>query len=446
MTSIEGGTRSHDASADLQTRVAMLGKVGWCGSPSFSPDGSRVAFVSDLNGVPQVWTVAAEGGWPELVTALDDQVEDVSWSPTGEWLAFAVAPGGGLNTQVYLVRPDGTKLLRLTEGGAENNWLGGWTRDGSALLLASNRGGGKGMDAYLAPVLEGGFRPVATNDGIGYLTDVSRGGERAVLWRMRNRGDEDLYLVDLPGGGEVLLTAHEGPCSFGGGIFSPDGRTVYLSSNKDRDLSAFARVEVGEDGAVGAIEVLTERPDGELQDFALSDDGAVAALVWNVAGRSELAFFDLAAGEHRPMGELPAEVVSELTFSKDGRTVALTLSGAASPMDVWLLEAASGAFRQLTHSPHAGVDLDSLVRPELVEFEAHDGLGLSGWLYLPRGAEGPAPVVLSFHGGPEGQERPQFKTTAQALVAAGIGVFAPNVRGSSGFGKEFVNLDNGALG
>jgi len=228
-------------------------------------------------------------------------------------------------------------------------------------------------------------------------------------------------------------------------MFSQDGRTVYLSSNADRDLAAFARVEVGEDGAVGAIEVLAERADGELQDFALSDDRAVAALVWNIAGRSELALFDLATGEHRTVGELPAEVVSELTFSKDGLALALAISGAASTMDVWLLDVASGAFQQLTHSPHAGVELGSLVRPELTSFEAHDGLGLSGWLYRPRGVEGPGPMVVSFHGGPEGQEQPQFKPTYQALLAAGIGAFAPNVRGSSGFGKEYMNLDYGAL-
>jgi dipeptidyl aminopeptidase/acylaminoacyl peptidase len=102
-------------------------------------------------------------------------------------------------------------------------------------------------------------------------------------------------------------------------------------------------------------------------------------------------------------------------------------------------------FRQLTHSPHPGVDLAQLVRPELVEFKAHDGLELSGWLYRPKGQSGPGPYVVSFHGGPEGQERPSLRSDYQALLAEGIGVFAPNVRGSFGFGKKYVNLDNGEL-
>jgi dipeptidyl aminopeptidase/acylaminoacyl peptidase len=134
-----------------------------------------------------------------------------------------------------------------------------------------------------------------------------------------------------------------------------------------------------------------------------------------------------------------------MNFSKDGQRLAMVLSGAATPQDIWVLDTRTNQFTQLTRSTHAGVDLTKMVRPELVRYKAHDGLELSGWLYRPHGAKGPGPIVLSFHGGPEGQERPGFNSTYQALLARGIGVLAPNVRGSSGFGKKFVNLDNGAL-
>jgi len=111
-----------------------------------------------------------------------------------------------------------------------------------------------------------------------------------------------------------------------------------------------------------------------------------------------------------------------------------------------VLDLPSAKIRQVTHTPLDGVDLAALVAPELVTFPAHDGLPLSGWLYRPMGTgTAPGPVVISFHGGPEAQERPGFNATYQALLSRGIGVFAPNVRGSAGFGKKFVNLDNGAL-
>ena len=142
---------------------------------------------------------------------------------------------------------------------------------------------------------------------------------------------------------------------------------------------------------------------------------------------------------------LPAELANGLEFSRDGKALALVVSGAATPADIWIMDVGTGAFRQVTKSPHAGVDLAKLVRPELVRFKAHDGLDLSGWLYKPAAGAAPFPAVLSFHGGPEGQERPNFSSLYQALLSRGIAVFAPNVRGSSGFGKRFVNLDNGAL-
>lgn len=430
---------------ELEMKVACMAKMRRCTSPTFSPDGSRIAFDSDLNGLPQVWMVATEGGWPELVTALDDQIEGVSWSPDGNWLAFSLAPGGGMNSQVYLIRPDGTELRCLTDGGEVNNWLGPWTHDGRQLAIVSNRRRADAMDGYLIDVATGEFHMVAENNGIGYLTDISRDGHKALLSRMLHRSDENLFLVDLPGGTEKLLTSHEGPGSFGGGYFAPDGQTVYLSSNKDRELIAFARVQLDESGQPGPIEILAEREDAELDSFAINEEGTIAALVWNVAGRSELAFVELATGSITAGPALPLEIIASSTWSKDGRFLALNGAGATASWDIWVFELATGRLWQVTHSPHAGVVLSELVRPELVSFQAHDQLPLSGWLYRPHTFTAPGPVVLYFHGGPESQERPSCNPYLQALLAQGIAVFAPNVRGSSGFGKTFVNLDNGPL-
>jgi dipeptidyl aminopeptidase/acylaminoacyl peptidase len=436
-----------DAAPDLEAAVVRMAKIGGCSSPSFSPDGRRIAFVSNLSGNPQVWVVPTEGGWPTAVTALDDQVNGVEWSPSGEWLAFGVAPGGGMNTQIYLARADGDELRRLTAGGKDNNWLGGWAHDGRSLDFASNRAGAS-MDAYVFQLETWQPRLVAKNPGTGAIADRSRDGKQAIVSRVASRGDSDLVLVDMASGKETLLTPHQPPAQFGGGSFSPDGRTVYLSTDADRDLAAFARIRLGADGKPGPIEVIAARPDAELDSFVVSEDGATAVLVWNVAGRSELAFLDLASGRSTPGPALPAELVGGLDLSRDGRLLAFVATGSTHPSDVWVLERATGKLWQVTHSPHAGVDLDTLVTPELVRFHGEDGLPLTGWLYRPRHASPattPGAYVLSFHGGPEGQERPAFRSDYQALLARGIGVFAPNVRGSSGFGKRFVNLDNGAL-
>lgn len=438
-------SRQTTAADDPNRAVTLMAKIGSATSPSFSPDGKRVAFVSNLNGIPQVWVMPSDGGFPTLVTAFDDPVGFVSWSPDGAWLALNLAPGGGFNEQIYVVRPDGTGLRRLTEGGKENNFLGDWTHDGRFLTFSSNRKQPASTDSYLLDVATGQMKMVAENRGTGGINDVSRDGKYAVVSRLINRGDNDLFLVSVADGKEWKLTPHEGPGTFFGGTFSPDGKTIYLGSNKDRDLIVFARVKLNSNNEPGPVEILDARDDAELGNYDINEQGTTAALIWNVAGRSELAFVDLKTNKITPGPVLPAEIVGGLDHSNDGQHLALVASGAAAPPDIWVLDVKTNRFAKITDSPHAGVNLSELVRPELVRYPAHDGLELSGWLYRPKGATTPGPIVLSFHGGPEGQERPGFSSTYQALLAQGIAVFAPNVRGSSGFGKKFVNLDNGVL-
>jgi dipeptidyl aminopeptidase/acylaminoacyl peptidase len=438
-------SRARAFAEGLEAEVARLARIGACWSPSFSPDGSTIAFVSDLNGVPQVWRVSSEGGWPHLVTALDDPVGRVRWSPDGQWLACSLAPGGGMNQQIYLLRPDGRGPRRLTDGGRDNNWLGEWNDAGDRLRIGSNRNRPEAVDAWVYDMRADALTLLAENEGIGFATGLSRDGLRAVLWREESRSSSNLFVRDLGSGREHLLTPHDGPGNSFGGDFSPDGRTVWLITDQGCDRVAFGRVGLEADGTPGPVETVAARADADVDEFDITRDGRTAALVWNASGRNELELIDLGSLERQLVSGLPGEIVDDLVFSRDGRRLALTVAGAVRPHDLWVLDVETRRLQQVTHAPHPGVDLESLVRPELVTYRAHDGLELSGWLYRPRSAGEPGSYVLSFHGGPEGQERPDFCRQYQALVSRGIGVFAPNVRGSTGFGKRFANLDNGVL-
>jgi dipeptidyl aminopeptidase/acylaminoacyl peptidase len=432
------------AKTDLAAAVSRMARVGSAAGPRFSPDGKWISFISNISGTPQVWIVPSEGGYPRMVTNGDDPVTEQQWSPASDWIAVGIAPGGGLNSQIYVVKPDGTGMKLLTLGGKDNNGFDAWTNDGKRIAIDSSRNDPASRDSFMVDVASGETRLVAKNPGVGGIEGISHDGKRALLGRVKNRGDNNLYSLDLNSGKDTLITQHDGVATFFGEL-APDGNAAYIGTNKDRDLMAFARIKLAADGAPGAVEILASRPDGELDDVRLNERGTMAALSWNVKGKSVLALYDISLNQNTPVRQLPGEIAGGLSFSKDGSRLAMNIAGAAQPTDIWIMDVKNQQFRQLTFSPHVGVDLAALVRPELVTFKSFDGLELSGWLYKPKNQDKPGPYVISFHGGPEGQERAPFRGDYQALLGQGIGVFAPNVRGSSGFGKKFVNLDNGEL-
>jgi dipeptidyl aminopeptidase/acylaminoacyl peptidase len=423
-------------------------------SPSPCPDGSRVAFVSDRSGEPRVWIhgrgeVAAVPVAPAL-----DRVLTVSWSPDGAWLACLVAAPGASRTQVWLTRPDGSDLHLAAGAGSATATLAagpwqGWSAD-SALLVTETSG--EEAQALLVEPVAGRRRVLATGRLITLL-DVSAVADRALL-RVGPRGARSLLVVDADGTRHPLGFGSDPGSIEAGSIdtacLSPDGGTVYARSDSDRDLAALVAVDVAQPAAV---RVLAEHDEGELSDLVLSADGSTVVLVWNVGGgRSRVTLLDLASGRERLVGRLPRAVVDECRLAPDRSTLLLTAEDWADPRGVWEIELDSGTAtplsstggRKLRASLGAStpaVEAEDLTRPELRHLQAQDGLALTGWLYRPAGGP-PWPTVVYLHGGPEAQERPVYNSLFQSLVAAGMAVFAPNVRGSSGFGRAFLVADD----
>ncbi|MGB5782411.1 MAG: S9 family peptidase [Eudoraea sp.] len=424
------------SSKELTAKIEAMAKVGACYSPSFSPDASEIAFISNISGIPQLWKIPSTGGWPIQLTNFNDPVSNAIWSPKGNKIAFQLAPGGGMNSQIYTIKADGSEIERITSGGKSNNWMGNWSDDGNYLSYSSNQNNPSGMDSHLYNMLTKTTELSIMNQGIGRITDIGKDNDRFLLSRVASRGSNDLYLIDKESN-ETLLTKHSGPGSFYG-EFSPNGE-IYISSNLNRDKIAFGKIKNRK------IEVLSERGDSELQNFIFNESGSMALLVWNVAGKNEISLFDIQNQKELRILDMPVEQVGGGDFSSDDRYFLFTGSGSTEPANVWLYDFENDTFTKLTDSPHPGINLEELIAPELVKFKSFDGLELSGWLYKPGVGNHPYPTVISYHGGPEGQSRPSFSYTFQALLSQGIAVFSPNVRGSSGFGKEFVNLDNGAL-
>ena len=422
----------------LEARIIAMGKVHSASAAQYSPDGKSIAYITTLSGSPQAWIIPARGGEPKQLTTGSDPVSGLRWSPDGK-LAYAVSPGGGYNAQLFLGTPDGAPAKRINEGEA-NTFPGDFAPDGR-YYFRSNARSANSTDTWLYDPATGKARIAVEMETVGNVDDIL--GHLAVVNRLVTRGNNNLWLEDLRTHRSMLLTPHMGSAQ-STGLFGKDSNTVYIAHNIGRDRMGLGRVDISADGRSFKRTELAEREDAELDSFILNDAKTQALLKWNVAGRNELELLDLAGNTRRRLPAAPNDLVGSIDFAADGARVVMALSGATATSDLWQLDLASGAYTRLTVSPTEGVDLAALVKPELRTFKAHDGLELSGWLYLPKDFKAPGPVVLSFHGGPEGQERPAFRAEYQALLASGIAVFAPNIRGSSGFGKTFMSLDNHA--
>ncbi|GAA3154525.1 alpha/beta fold hydrolase [Planomonospora alba] len=432
-----------------------------CRAPALAPDVSAVAYVSDEGGSPRVWIRSLRGEAAALpVGTGPEPVADVSWAPTGARLAVLVVPGGGEHTQVWTVRPGGGDLrpLAAPEGGSAS--FVRWTGRGEDLLVAETDAAGR-TEAVLIDAASG-EREVVAAGTLLHPEAISRDHARLLL-RRGPRGRRRMHVADLASGLRTLPSGPSGgpagdapdggrtpllaglPGSTDYGILSADGRIAYLLSDAGRDRAALVAVAVGPaaGGGAGAGEpvVLAERPDAELDRFALSADGRRIVLVWNAGGLSELEVLETDTGALRPLPPPPAEVVTSIRVSLDDETAVLAAEGPGQPSHVLLCDLETGRYRRVAGAgPLAGA-----AGAEPVRLTARDGLGLSGWLYRVPGASGPSPFTVYLHGGPESEERPAFNPLFQNLLAAGIGVFAPNVRGSSGSGRAFREADDLAL-
>jgi dipeptidyl aminopeptidase/acylaminoacyl peptidase len=412
-----------------------------CTSPALSPDGSTLAVVSDRDGAPRVWlSPLTQPGPPVRLDTGEDYVRVVSWSPDGEWLCLTTAPGGGERTRVRALHPDGSgaRVVAATPAGVAS--IGCWQPGGHIVGLAESSDTVPAMlTAYAVDVCSGRRRYLASGPA-ARVCSFSHDGRYAVV-RLGARGARRLLLVDTRTGNSAELLGAD--ATVADARFGPDDRVIYLHTDADREFAALLALRRVAAGYPQSAELIAARDGAELERFALDPTGRAVVAVWNVEGRSELELVDLAEGERRALPAPPTEVVTGCAFAQDGGSLVLAVESGAEPPHVLRYPLPPAQPVRLAPALPPPWPPDVPIRPELHRWPARDGLELSGWLYRPVGALGAVPTLVWLHAGPEAQERPTFNPLYQALLGHGVAVFAPNVRGSSGFGRGFVDADVG---
>ncbi|MBW3660782.1 MAG: S9 family peptidase [Gemmatimonadetes bacterium] len=404
-------------------------------APSLSPDGGRVAFRTQITGKPQLWVVGAEGGWPHQLT-FGESVTFHAWSPTGEWIAYGSDRAGNEREGFWLISPDGTEERELLAPSEAFRVFGAFTRDGRHILYATTERNGVDFDIHRLDVETGEDEEILRGRMGLYVASIAPDGSKVLLTESRGEDAEDVMLFDVATAALDTLFAPEDRAAHGSFAWRPDGSGFYLSTNQGREFAGLATYDL----STRELEWV-EVPERDVEDVELSHDGTYLVWTTNEGGYSALHARDLRSGAPVASPDLPRGIHS-VTWADEANVAAIYVEGPRVPGDVWTWSPETGALHRATDSDAAGLDLTRMVIPEPHDFPARDGVTLHGLLYLPRESSGRPPVLLSVHGGPTSQARPDFDAVTQYLLTRGIAVFDLNYRGSTGFGRSFARLND----
>ncbi len=385
----------------------------------------------------QLHAVAKPGAARTQLSFEDEPVTNGSYAPRrGDVLVVSKDVGGGEFYQLYTLAAE--RLTLLTDGKSRNEGAT-WDREGNRLAYTSTRRNGTDSDIYLVDPRDAkSDQLVARVEGNGWdVSAFAPGGRTAIVEHYFSVEKSELFELDIASGKMTRLTPAGAAVAWSDATYGPDG-TIYVASDEGSNFKRLGRLETN-----GMFTALS-REKWDVDQFEVADDGKFIAYEVNAAGASRLRLLDLATGQVRT-APLPDGVLGQIAIAPWGE-VGFTFSSAQSAGDAYSLDPATLKVTRWTASETGGLDPLRNALPELVTARSFDGLEVSGFLYRPDPTRFPGkrPLIVAIHGGPEGQFKPGFRGGDNYIVnELGIAMFWPNVRGSTGFGKVFVGLDNG---
>ncbi len=427
-------------SVRAQFGVQRFLNVRTASGPTFSPNGDRIAFLSGISGVPQVWSVPISSGWPDQVTFESERVGSIDYSPVANELIYSIDEGGNERMQLHLLSNGGAIDEPLTASPRVIHGFGGWSRDGRRIAWSSNERDPAFSDIYVREMSNGAVRRVLEEDATLRVAAWHPNGEALIVSRVITNFTNDLLLVDLESLRVRQLTPDDIPAHYFSVQWEPDGAGFYCVSDRGSDFPAVVRFDV----ANGDFTVINA-PDAEVESISLSRDGTRLACCVNDEGYTRLTVLDTGTQKKVDLPRAERGVISDPRWAPDGHTLAFVYASGVQNADIYTWDTAHhgpDGIKQVTFSSRAALPDFAFIEPELVRWPAHDGLVIPGLWFAPAGASGPLPTIVHVHGGPEGQARPSFNPIIAYLVNQGFGVLAPNVRGSTGYGNRYRSLDD----
>ena len=432
-------------SKDVEKMLARYQEGKSASFQGWVPGRREALFVTRAVDTNQVFLAPSPGGKDRALTNFPDRVGGAQARPGRAEIAVSADEGGAENYQVFLVDLKSGTSRRLTDG-KSRNLSARWSSSGKLLAWSSNARNGKDMDLYVMdPDAPGSTRLVKEVSGSWSVGDWSPDDSKLAVIQSISANETYVHVVEVASGKSELLTPRTegvlGPVAYNDVQFGKDGGSLYWTTDINTKFLRLARY----DFATKAERLLTALIHWDVEGFDLSDDNRTIVLATNEDGLSKIYVLDVATGQELPAPRLPAGQVGNLKFRERSREFGFSFSSARSPADVYSCNLDDNVVQRWTTSETGGLDTSKFAEPELIHYWSFDFQFIPAYVYRPtKPAQGRRPVLIDIHGGPEGQFRPGFLGRANALIdELGVVLIYPNVRGSSGYGKDYLKLDNG---
>lgn len=387
--------------------------------------------------VSQVHQVDAPLGMRRQLTFFDEPVGGTSARPSGGGFLFTKDTGGDEFFQGFFFDSANGRVTQFTEAGTRNGAIV-WSDDGSQAAWYRATDGDPNFDILIGnPEDPASVRVAHEGEGALYPVDFSADGTKLTVQQYISIAQSRIFTLDLETGDWTEFNPDE-DVAYSGAVLLNDG-DILTVTDKDDEFRNLVRY----DAYTGSTTVYTDAIGWDVSSWDVSPDGDKVVFTINQAGLGTIRMLDLESGAVTPGPNLPIGIASGVTFSPDGEQIGFTFNSATSPADAWSFEVESLELTRWTQAETGGLNPDNFIAPELFSYPNADGFDIPAFIYRPAG-EGPHPVIISIHGGPEAQSRPRFSSTYQYWAnELGLAIAVPNVRGSSGYGKTYVSLDNG---
>lgn len=431
--------RAGEYPADIARFLLAGGAIG----ANLSPDGQTIAFSWNVSGESEIWVMPASGGQPRQVT-FETGVFSPVWTPDGSSLFYSADRDGNEQPGYFSLTPDGmseSEILPAARG--DFRIFGGFAGDGSFVYASTARGAGV-FDIYRG-TMDGSSELIVQSELGLAARSISPDGRYAIVAETVGEDADNLYLLDLASKEMTTISKpaveNRANHSLGGFEWMPNSSGFYFSTNLDREFGTLSFYSVASgtfdrvfetSADVETLQLCGPGPGGSYLYWTENEDGFDRLRGWHTTQKRPIE-----------MPEMP-EGAYLLDCEADGELL-IRVNGWRTPGEIWMTNPIAGTAEKVFSANLAGLDADRLVRPQVVRYEARDGVELQGLLYLPEGAGTGAdapPVLFSVHGGPSAQSRANFDPVAQYHVARGVAVFEPNVRGSTGLGRTYATLDD----